>query len=91
MRSDQDGWEEIGKRCSANRRSLWMRLTYCKDVRKLTVEGDDYVVAGSSSVEKIELCAGRGGDDAYLVITKNNPQFAEVLEILLIARFAAAT
>jgi hypothetical protein len=37
----------------------------------------------------IELCAGREGDDAYVRITPENPQWTDLLDVLLCARFAA--
>lgn len=37
----------------------------------------------------IELCAGREGDDAYGRITPDNPQWAELEDVLSRARFAA--
>lgn len=37
----------------------------------------------------IELCAGREGDDAYVRITPENPQWRELSEVLGAARFAA--
>lgn len=77
-----DGWERIGQVCSAGRRSLWMRLTRIDESSPY----DD-----SSNVSQIELCAGREGDDDYLVITRDNPQFARLLDLFLCARFAVQT
>lgn len=37
----------------------------------------------------IELCAGREGDDAYVKITPENPQWIELEDVLRSARFAA--
>ena len=39
----------------------------------------------------LELCAGREGDDSYLLITRDHPLFAELLEVMSTARFAATT
>ena len=72
-------WTEIGKRCSAGRRSLWMKV----DIHPFEQR--------HSGVVAIELKAGREGDDAHVRITCDNPQFAELLELLLTARFAATT
>lgn len=37
----------------------------------------------------IELCAGREGDDAYVRITPDNPQWRDLENVLTCARFAA--
>lgn len=37
----------------------------------------------------IELCAGREGDDAYVRLTPDNPQWRELRDVLTRARFAA--
>ena len=37
----------------------------------------------------IELCAGREGDDAYVKITPDNPQWREIQHLLSCAKFAA--
>lgn len=37
----------------------------------------------------IELAAGREGDDAYVKITKANPQYRDLVDVLTSARFAA--
>ena len=37
----------------------------------------------------IELCAGREGDDAYVKITPENPQWRELQHLLSCAKFAA--
>lgn len=39
--------------------------------------------------DSIELCAGREGDDAYVRITPENPQWRELEAVLSRARFAA--
>ncbi len=78
-----DGWQRIGQVCSAGRRSLWMRLEYNKTQTGL--------YDGPSEVAAIELCAGREGDDDYLKITKDNPQFEGLLGMFCSARFAVWT
>lgn len=37
----------------------------------------------------IELCAGREGDDAYVKIAPDNPQWHDLRDVLSRARFAA--
>ena len=37
----------------------------------------------------LELCAGRDGDDAYVKIGKDNPQYEGLYDVLSSARFAA--
>jgi hypothetical protein len=41
------------------------------------------------SRDVIELCAGREGDDAYVRITPDNPQWHDLSDVLSRARFAA--
>lgn len=79
MRVQEAGWEKIGITCSSGRRSLWMRLAM-RDNRASEVS--------ATTVSGIELCAGREGDDSHVAITPANPQFGEILEVLLTARYA---
>lgn len=39
--------------------------------------------------DALELCAGREGDDAYVRITPENPQWRDFSDVLAAARFAA--
>lgn len=80
-RCSEPGWIEIGKRCSADRRSLWARLNFKSPPHPATNE----------NIESIELCAGREGDDAYAIIHSDNPSFAALLEVILTAQYAATT
>lgn len=48
----------------------------------------DAYLASPENVEKIELCAGREGDDDYVVIEPSNPQWAELVCIFNSARYA---
>lgn len=41
-----------------------------------------------SDSNHIELCAGREGDDSYIMIDRSNPQFEELQEIMLTALYA---
>lgn len=85
-----DGWIEIGKRCSAGRRSLWARWIY----RSEATEEEKKIGARISKlddVEAIELCAGREGGDSFLRIDRTNPQFLEIEDLLSTARFGATT
>jgi hypothetical protein len=81
----EDGWERIGAVCSAGRRSIWMRLTF-EESAPLAGLYDD-----AGAVTQIELRGGREGDDDYLVITRDNPQFGELLDFFCTARFAVQT
>jgi len=83
MKIDEPGWIEIGKRCSADRRSVWVRM--------LDASGKPAVSEIETPVRTIELCAGREGDDAFVVITKDNPQWASLLDLYLVAVYAATT
>ena len=79
MRSEEEGWRRIGVECPSGRRSLWMRF----DQKEGTFMADE------TTVSKLELCAGRDGDDAYIAITPSNPQFPELLGVFLTALYAA--
>lgn len=72
-RCHESGWRRIGRIDSTARRSLWIRETW----------------TGASAPACIELCAGREGDDAYVRITPDNPQWRDLTNVLLTARFAA--
>ena len=80
------GWTRIGATDSTGRRSVWMRLTYRDDAPR----GRDGLplVDTSETVAKIEIRAGREGGDVYAVFGPSNPQFAEILDVLLAARWA---
>jgi hypothetical protein len=86
---EQD-WIEIGKRCSAGRRSLWARWIYRREPTEEETEIGARVVS-IEDVEAVELSAGREGGDAFIRIDCSNPQFAELENLLSVARFAATT
>jgi hypothetical protein len=71
-------WIEIGKRCSAGRRSLW--------TRQITTERN-----GNGEIIGFELCAGREGGDDFVRVMNYNKQFKELLAVLETAEFAATT
>lgn len=90
MRFEEEGWVEIGKRCSAGRRSLWARWIY----RREPTEEEQKIgtrIVRLDDVEAVELCAGREGDDAFVRIDRTNPQFVELENLLSTAEFAATT
>jgi hypothetical protein len=80
------GWTRIGATDSAERRSVWMRLTYRADAlcgaNGLPLEDT------SETVAKIEIRAGREGDDLFATFEPSNPQFSEILGVFLAARYA---
>jgi hypothetical protein len=80
------GWTRIGATDSCARRSVWMRLTHRGDAPR----GRDGrpLEDAPETVAKIEVRAGREGGDLYVVFEPTNPQFAEILDVLLAARFA---
>lgn len=82
---ESHGWTRIGATDSTERRSVWMRLTYRDDAPR----GRDGLpfVETSETVAKIEIRAGREGDDLYAVFGPSNPQFAEILDVFLTARY----
>jgi len=75
-----DSWCRIGP---DERRSLWSRV----NPKPEAVESGMFI-AGVDTVESIELCAGREGDDAYVRIDASNPQFRELLNIVTCAEYA---
>ena len=82
---DEPGWTEIGKRCSADRRSMWLRINWVSPEAEQT----GYVTL--ERVMSFELCAGREGDDGYVLVDKSNPQFAALLDVMLTAEYAATS
>lgn len=83
-------WLEIGKRCSAGRRSLWLRVD-AEPEALLRASSGFYVVLDYAGVRAFELKAGREGDDAFARVDKTNPQFDDLFEVLLLAAYAATT
>jgi hypothetical protein len=98
---DSTGWERIGGVDTAERRSMWMRLTHGQGCDQLThavcctvhnpATGEGWYVDDETTVTQIELRAGREGCDSYLKIDRSNPQFAQLLAVFLDARFAVQT
>jgi hypothetical protein len=72
-----DDWVRIGPK--TGRRSLWLRLEF----------SDDSVPYSVNTVPAFELRAGREGDDAHVRVSRDNPQYAELLDLVLTAQFAA--
>lgn len=70
-----EGWVRIGRYCTADRRSLWLRRVKRKD---------DGVLA-------IELAAGREGGDSFARYLQSDSRFAQLHEVLMCAVFAAST
>jgi hypothetical protein len=70
-------WVRIGP---PGRRSVWLRLHFPDPTQLLF---------SPKTVPYFELRGGREGDDAYLKIDSSNPQYAELLEMMLVAQFAA--
>lgn len=98
LRCEEQGWDQIGLMCSAGRRSLWLRVNYTAEEiaraeARIAEHGPDggAIYATEKTVESFELCAGREGDDDYVKVDQSNPQFAELLGIMLTARYAAET
>jgi hypothetical protein len=75
------GWVRVGVLCSAQRRSMWMRVWYRRSAD--TTEG--------SGPARIELCAGREGGDSYLCIERDDSRFAEWHDLLTTLLFARDT
>lgn len=70
-------WVRIGAWCSAHRRSAWMRVVMTE------------VAPGCRPhIERLELRAGREGDDVVLIIDRSNPQFEALYDLFTTMRFA---
>lgn len=77
----EGGWWRIGQVDPPVRRSLWVRLTMA--------DGTWFAPESEwGSVTKVELCAGREGDDAYVFIT-DEPHL-QLLAALLLRAIGAA-
>lgn len=70
VRGEERSWVRIGRYDRARRRSLWCRLV-----------GED--VDGIGTVQAIELCSGREGDDAYVKFTPADPQWEDLCDLFL--------
>ena len=68
VRGGESGWVRIGLYDSVRRRSSWVRLV-----------GEDDM----GNVQAIELCSGREGDDAYVKLTSQDPQWDDLCDVLL--------
>lgn len=73
------GWIRIGKTCTAGRRSLWIKW-----------EEEDVSGAKIKRVA-FTLRAGREGDDSIVRVTRDNPQWRDLEDVLSTAQFAAET
>ncbi len=83
---EKPGWVEIGMPCSAaGRRSVWMKVHWASP------EAEERGYASLDAVRAIEFRAGREGDDAHVIVDQDNPQFAELLNLALVAAYAADT
>ena len=67
------GWRRIGRYDSAQRRALWVRVTVART---------DNVI-DNADVRRIELCAGREGDDAYVRIEPGAPGWSDLIDVVL--------
>jgi hypothetical protein len=53
--------------------------------------GEERAITYTGRTAKFELCAGREGDDAYVSVDTTNPQFEQLLDVMLTAQFATTT
>lgn len=75
----QQGFDRIGRIDAAGRRSLWLKVEYGP-------KGQEGVY---DTVDAFVLRAGREGDDIEVRVTRDNPQFRDLLEAVERARYAA--
>lgn len=68
-RSSEPGWVRIGRWDDAKRRSLWSRITEPPNA------------ASRRDATRVEVCAGREGDDLYFDLKKGDPGFEMLLDI----------
>lgn len=81
LRAKEPGWIRIGRYDDSRRRALWSRITMDGTTPSL-----DGVVPS-----KIELCAGREGDDDYMEVLPSDPCFNALVVLLTSAEYAAET
>jgi hypothetical protein len=84
MRCLEPNWQRIGTPdVGSRRRSLWLRINMQPGA------ADDLVIAhDGGNVASFELCAGREGDDSYILVDHGNPQFNVLLGVMLTALYA---
>jgi hypothetical protein len=66
---NESGWVRIGVYDVTERRALWIRIT-------------EPTATDTNIPTKIELRSGREGDDAYVCLTPENPQWADLTDVL---------
>jgi hypothetical protein len=86
-----DGWERIGAVDSAGRRSVWMRTVYESDHGQPADDDGKPLMDDVKHLERIELRAGREGDDFAMTIDRSNPQLDELLSLFCSFRWAVET
>ena len=91
FRCQKGRWFRIGVN---GHRSLWARLQFTeqeleKVQNRCDAMGLDFAISNLETVVAIELCAGRDGDDSYVSISRNNPDFAQILDVINTALYAA--
>jgi hypothetical protein len=67
-RCDEPGWERVGLFCSADVRSLWVRIEYMGPIWAVEDDGE-LVPIDTGPLVSIELCSGREGNDTYVRLT----------------------
>jgi hypothetical protein len=100
MRIEEPGWCRIGRYCSAMRRSIWFRMVRNEAAIPDAFREIGCFIANPTTVEAIELCAGREGEDVYVRIEQDGTAtfadgkrwdiFAALLDVCLAGEYAAA-
>ena len=75
----EQGFDRIGRIDDAGRRSLWLKIEF----------GESGQEGRYDTYDAFVLRAGREGDDIEVRVTRDNPQFRELLEAMERARYAA--
>jgi hypothetical protein len=73
-----DSWTQIG--LTDGRRSLWVRLNWKRPKTSC--------YASRETIESVEFCAGREGDDFHAKFDQTNPQFGDILSMACSAMYA---
>lgn len=72
-------WDRIGPVPCSGYRSTWFRVTF----------EDGGIAPATRHATAFEVCSGRGGEDTYVRVALDNPQFNELLDLLYCAEWSA--
>lgn len=70
------GWVRIGRYDCAGRRSTWARINMIEGPPSNRIFYDD------ADAVSVEMCSGREGDDAHVLVKRGDPAFSGLLDVL---------